>query len=217
MNKHNIIPLILSTILIGLICIFSILRLNNLSIWQGTTINFDIVISCIYVVWMIFESKISKKELSKGNKTSDFGTCELYAIGQAGVFLSALWFDSFWKDPNIFHFFGLLIFIFGIIYRIWAIMTLGRYYSHLVREVEGHKIIDSGPYRYIRHPAYTGMILANTGIVLFFFNTATVLMFLLVLMPAIVVRILIEEKTLFKIEGYPEFAKSRKRLIPAIW
>ena len=217
MNKHNIIPLVLSTILIGLICIFSILRLNNLSIWQGTTINFDIVISCIYVVWMIFESKISKTELSKGNKTSDFGTCELYAIGQAGVFLSALWFNSFWKDPNIFHFFGLLIFISGIIYRIWAIMTLGRYYSHIVREVEGHKIIDSGPYRYIQHPAYAGMILANTGIVLFFFNTATILIFLLVLIPAIAVRILIEEQTLFKIEGYPEFAKSRKRLIPAIW
>ncbi|HHD83181.1 MAG TPA: isoprenylcysteine carboxylmethyltransferase family protein [Bacteroidetes bacterium] len=217
MNKRNITPLILSTILIGLICIFSILRLNNLSIWQDATINFDIVISVIYVVWMIFESKISKKELSKGNKTSDFGTCELYAIGQAGVFLSALWFNSVWKDPNIFHFFGLLIFISGIIYRIWAIMTLGRYYSHIVREVEGHKIIDSGPYCYIRHPAYTGMILANTGIVLFFFNAVTLLIFLLVLIPAIALRILIEEKTLFNIEGYSEFAKSRKRLIPAIW
>ncbi len=217
MNKRNITPLILSTILIGLICIFSILRLNNLSIWQDTTINFDIVISGIYVMWMIFESKISKKELSKGSKTSDFGTCELYAIGQAGVFLSALWFNSVWKDPNIFHFFGFLLFISGIIHRIWAIMTLGRYYSHIVREVEGHKIIDSGPYCYIRHPAYTGMILANTGIVLFFFNAVTLLIFLLVLIPAIALRILIEEKTLFNIEGYSEFAKSRKRLIPAIW
>ena len=217
MNKRNIVPLILSTILIGLICIFSILRLNKFSIWQGTTINFDIVISGIYVLWLIFESKISKNELSKGNKTSDFGTCELYAIGQAGVFLSALWFNSVWKDPNIFHIFGLLIFVSGIIYRIWAIRTLGRHYSHIVREVKGHKIIDSGPYRHIRHPAYTGMILANTGIVLFFLNTVTILIFLLILIPAIALRVLIEEKTLFKIEGYTEFAKSRKRFIHAIW
>jgi len=203
--------------LISLICIISILRLNNPSIWQGTTINFDIVFSGIYLVWIIFESTISIKELSKGNKTSDFGTCELYAIGQAGVFLSALWFNSVWKDPNIFHFFGLLIFIFGVVYRFWAIVTLGRYYSHIVRAVESHKIIDSGPYHHIRHPAYAGMILANTGIVLFFLNTVTILIFLLVLIPAITARILIEEKTLFKIEGYPKFAKSRKRLIPAIW
>ncbi|MCK5542074.1 MAG: hypothetical protein KAI40_05230 [Desulfobacterales bacterium] len=34
-------------------------------------------------------NKVSKKELSKGNKTSDFGPCELYVLGQAGVFLSA--------------------------------------------------------------------------------------------------------------------------------
>jgi len=217
MHKHNIKPLILSIMLISLICIISILRLNNPSIWQGTTINFDIVFSGIYLVWIIFESTISIKELSKGNKTSDFGTCELYAIGQAGVFLSALWFNSVWKDPNIFHFFGLLIFIFGVVYRFWAIVTLGRYYSHIVREVEAHKIIDSGPYHHIRHPAYAGMILANTGIVLFFLNTVTILIFLLVLLPAITARILIEEKTLFKIEGYPKFAKSRKRLIPAIW
>jgi protein-S-isoprenylcysteine O-methyltransferase Ste14 len=166
---------------------------------------------------MIFESKISKNELSKGDKISDFGTCELYAMGQAGVILSALCFNSVWKDPNIFHFFGLLIFISGITFRIWAIMTLERYYSHIVRKVEEHKIINLGPYRYIRHPAYAGMILANMGIVLFFFNPATILIFLLVLIPAIALRILIEEKPLFKIEGYFEFAKSRKRLIPAIW
>ena len=217
MSKRNLIPLNLSIILIFLICIFSVLRLNNQILWKGSKINFDIVFAFIYVIWMLFELKVSKKEITKGNKTSDFGTCELYAIGQAGVFLSALWFNSIWKAPNIFHFFGLLIFISGIIFRIWAIMTLGRYYSHIVREVEKHKIIDSGPYRFIRHPAYTGMILANTGIVIFFFNTSTALIFLLVLIPAIIVRILIEEKTLFKIQGYPVFAKSRKRLIPAIW
>ena len=137
-------PLILSAHLIGLVCIFSILRAKNLSIWQSTIINFDIVISGIYVAWMIFESKISKKELSKGEKTSDFGTCELYAMGQAGVILSALWFKPFWQAPTFFHFFFILI-------------------------------------------------------------------------PAIILRILIEEKTLFKIKGYAEFAKSKKRLIPAIW
>ena len=217
MNKRNIIPLILSTVLIGLICVFSILRLNSLSIWQDTTINFDIVISCIYVVWMLFESKISKKELSKGNKTSDFGTCELYAIGQAGVFLSALWFNSIWKNPNFSHFLGLLIFLFGVVYRLWAVITLGKYYSHIVRKIESHKIIDSGPYRYLRHPAYAGMILANAGITLFFLNTVTLLIFLLLLIPAIILRILVEEKTLYEIKGYPDFANSRKRLIPAIW
>ena len=105
----------------------------------------------------------------------------------------------------------------GLIFRGWAIITLGRYYSHKVRKMEKHAIITTGPYHYVRHPAYTGMFFANAGIVLFFLNVATILIFLLVLMPAIIVRIVAEEKTLYQIEGYPEFARSRKRLIPPLW
>lgn len=217
MNKRNLMPLVMTALLIILICIFAFHRLNHSNTWKDTAINFDIVISAIYVVWMIFESKISKTELSQGNKTSDFGTCELYAIGQAGVILSGLWFNSIWKNPNFLHLLGLLIFLFGIVYRLWAVRTLGRYYSHIVRKVEGHKIIDSGPYRYQRHPAYAGMIIANAGITLFFFNMVTLMIFLIVLIPAIILRIIVEEKTLYKIKGYPDFANSRKRLFPAIW
>lgn len=187
------------------------------SIWTDSLINFDIIFVSVYLVWIFIESRVSKKEIDKGNKTSDFGTCELYAIGQAAVFLSALWLDSVWKFPNIYHIFGFLIFLSGIIYRLWAIKTLGKYYSHIVRELDGHKIIDSGPYRHIRHPAYAGMILANIGVVLYFFNIATLMLFMLLLVPAIILRILVEAKTLFKIEGYPEFAKSRRRLIPELW
>jgi protein-S-isoprenylcysteine O-methyltransferase Ste14 len=61
------------------------------------------------------------------------------------------------------------------------------------------------------------MILAKIGITIFFFNPAAGLFLFLVLIPAIIVRILIEEKTLFKIEGYSKFAKLKKRLIPIIW
>jgi protein-S-isoprenylcysteine O-methyltransferase Ste14 len=92
--------------------------------------------------------------------------------------------------------------------------TLGHYYSHMVREVDNHKIIDSGPYKYIRHPAYAGMIIAHFGIVLFFLNPATLLIFFLMFIPAIILRIFIEEKTLFRIEGYFNYAENRKRLIP---
>ena len=217
MTKRNLTPMFLSALLITLICIFSVLRLKNQVIWKVSIINFDIVFASVYIIWILFESKVSKQEIDKGNKTSDFGTCELYALGQGSVIISALWFNSIWNAPNTAHFFGFFIFIFGLIIRGWAIITLGRYYSHIVREVDRHIIIDTGPYRYIRHPAYAGMVLANTGIVLFFFNTITFSIFLLILIPAIILRIAIEEKTLYKIEGYSEFAKSRKRIIPALW
>ncbi len=216
-NIKNLVPIILSPILFMLILALTYLRLQDGGIWDGWIINMDIVFVCAYLFWIILESKVSKSELDKGDKTHDFGTCELYAIGQAAVFLSALWFKSVWQSPNFFHLLGFLIFLLGGIYRLWAIRTLGRYYSHIVREVDGHKIIDSGPYKYIRHPAYAGMITANLGVVIYFFNLPTLIIFLFLFLPAIVLRILVEEKTLFKMEGYTEFAKERKRLFPAVW
>jgi len=76
-----------------------------------------------------------------------------------------------------------------------------------------HEIVDSGPYRFVRHPAYAGMIAAHAGLTLFFFNWVT----LAVLVPAIVLRILVEERMVFGIAGYSDFARTRKRLISAIW
>jgi protein-S-isoprenylcysteine O-methyltransferase Ste14 len=83
--------------------------------------------------------------------------------------------------------------------------------------VAGHQIVASGPYRYTRHPAYAGMLVANAGICLYYLNYVTILIFLLILVPSVLLRIAIEEKTLFRIEGYSQFAKPRKRLFPAVW
>jgi protein-S-isoprenylcysteine O-methyltransferase Ste14 len=59
--------------------------------------------------------------------------------------------------------------------------------------------------------------MANAGISMYFMNWVTTSVFLFLLVPSILLRIVIEEKTLFRIEGYSEFAKKRKRLIPAVW
>jgi protein-S-isoprenylcysteine O-methyltransferase Ste14 len=217
MANRNATPLILAILLMALICLLALYRVTHQNIWINSIANFDIVFASVYLVWILIESKISKEELNKGNKTSDYGTCELYAIGQAVVFLSALWFTSAWHSPNVFHLIGFSTFLAGIAYRLWAIKTLGKYYSHMVREVDGHQIIESGPYRHIRHPTYAGMILANLGIVIFFFNWITLILFALILIPAIILRIIIEEKTLIKIDKYFDCAKNRPRLIPGIW
>ena len=217
MTIKNATPIFLSFLLFALICFLLIIRIRSQSIWIESIINFDVVFASLYLGWLLIESGISKNELKQGNKTSDFGTCELYAMGQAAVFLSALWFTSAWESPKLFHVIGFTLFLIGIAYRLWAIKTLGKYYSHIVREIDEHKIVDSGPYRHIRHPAYAGMILANFGVIIFFFNLITLILFLLVLIPAIILRIIIEEKTLFKIGGYVKFAQNRQRLIPGIW
>jgi len=178
----------------------------------------DITFVGLYLLWMGIELRVTQKDVNtEGKKTYDFMTCQLYGSGQALTILSALWFPSVWQVPNIANFVGISVFFIGVCYRLWAIRTLGHFYSHRVRTIYQHHIVNSGPYKFTRHPAYAGMILANVGISAYFFNWVTLSVFLLILVPAIFLRIAIEEKMLFKIDGYTEFARSRKRLFPAIW
>lgn len=215
----NGLPLVLGAGLMILIFVLSLFRVQSrtLNIWMDSGVNFDLVFAGAYLLWLVFESFVSKKELGQGKKTRDFGTCEIYALAQAITILSALWFKSRWTPPGMIHLLGGLVFCLGVIFRLWAIKTLGRYYSHIVREVKAHIIIDAGPYRFIRHPAYAGMILANAGVLIFFFNPYTAFFFFLILIPAILLRIFVEEKTLMGITGYKEYAGHKKRLIPFVW
>ncbi len=170
-----------------------------------------------YIIWMIYESGISLQDYENESSISDKGTREIYAAGQALTILSAIWFLPVLNHFTISHAAGIIFFTLGILLRVWAIRTLGIYYSHLVRTIEDHIVIDGGPYSFIRHPAYGGMILAHFGILLCFFNYITLIIFIIIFIPSIILRITTEEKTLLSIPGYKKYAEKRKRIIPGIW
>ena len=218
-QRRDVIPLLLSaTLLLGISLLAFMRHRQGISAWSAFPFDWDLGFAGLYVVWILVEFPVAKKDTrTEGKRTLDFCTCQAYALGQAGTILTALWFPSVWRSPGIWHFVACLLFIGGIAYRLWAIHTLGQFYSHRVRKMEQHRIVDSGPYRIIRHPAYSGMIAAHAGVTLYFFNWLTLAVFLIMLIPSIVLRIFVEEKMLFNIEGYPKFAEKRKRLFPAIW
>ena len=58
---------------------------------------------------------------------------------------------------------GLLMVAAGFAIAIWARVHLGRYWSGIITLKEGHKVVDTGPYRFVRHPIYTGWLLAALG------------------------------------------------------
>ena len=58
---------------------------------------------------------------------------------------------------------GVVLFVAGLLLRWWAIIVLGRFFTVDVSIAEGHELIESGPYRFIRHPSYTGALLAFLG------------------------------------------------------
>ena len=219
MERKDLTPALMSFLLLLAIVALAIVRHFQVpNIWIEYPVNLDILFISFYVLWILVETPIAKRDVSTAGKTtSDFATCQIYAFGQAFTFLSALWFPSVWRVPNVAPFIGTGLFLLGVCYRLWAIRTLGLFYSHRVRRLTQHEIVDSGPYRFTRHPAYAGMIIANAGVSIYFLNWVTMCVFLFALVPSILLRILIEERLLFGIEGYSDFAKERKKLFPGIW
>lgn len=118
------------------------------------------------------------------------------------------------------------------LFRIWAMLTLGRFFSFKLNVQPGHQLITSGPYSYLCHPSYTGMVLNNIFLTAFFLignirmencnNLVAVVFFVIyVRLTAIptINRIQKEEKMLRGKFGevWDEFCASRYKLLPGIW
>jgi protein-S-isoprenylcysteine O-methyltransferase Ste14 len=177
--------------------------------------SFQIGIIVIYVLGILYELSVSFKDYSESHVSHDKLSREGYAFSQAFVILSAIWFSS--QSSFRISILGLFLLLLGLFIRIYSIRYLGKYYSHKARLLKSHKVISTGPYSVIRHPAYAGMIIIHIGILILFFNYITLVIFCLLFIPFILLRINIEEWMLSKINGYKKYSRSRKRLVPFIW
>ena len=107
----------------------------------------------------------------------------------------------------------------GIAIRQWAIALLGQFFTVDVRVHPDQVVVERGPYRWVRHPSYTGLILTFVGTGLALGNWAALGMLILVPTAGLIVRIRSEERALLEGLGEPyrRFAASRARLFPGLW
>jgi protein-S-isoprenylcysteine O-methyltransferase len=111
---------------------------------------------------------------------------------------------------------GFLIVIFGFFLRQWAIRTLGPDFTPTVSSGENHAISTAGPYRYLRHPSYTGLVLEFAGAALSLPNVLALAVMLFCIVAAFQYRIPVEERFLTKQFGdaYVAFKKKTPRIFP---
>ena len=135
------------------------------------------------------------------------------AFGAAG---HRLWiFGGGW--PSIAA--GLAIAASGVVFRTWAIVTLGRFFTYDVTIQPGHRVVTSGPYRWVRHPSYTGGLVGLLGLGVALGSAAAVLALVVVPLTGLLIRIRHEERTLRTALGaaYETYAADMPRLVPGIW
>ena len=68
-----------------------------------------------------------------------------------------------WPRSALAYFAGVALLYAGLAFAVWARVHLGRNWSGSVTVKEGHELIRSGPYGYVRHPIYTGLLTAVLG------------------------------------------------------
>jgi protein-S-isoprenylcysteine O-methyltransferase len=114
---------------------------------------------------------------------------------------------------------GLGLLVAGIAFRQWAIQVLGRHFRRRVTIQPGHEVVRRGPYRVLRHPAYTGGLLALVGSGVAFGSWPALALCVLPIAAAVVQRIRVEEAALEGALGdaYREYERTTSRLIPGIW
>ena len=114
---------------------------------------------------------------------------------------------------------GVACYVAGLSLRWYSIVILGRFFTVNVAIAADHRLIDTGPYRYLRHPSYTGALLAFLGLGLCLGNWASVLVIMVPIFAVFLRRMNVEEAALLRGLGEPyrDYMRRTKRLLPGLY
>jgi len=114
---------------------------------------------------------------------------------------------------------GVGMILLGVALRWYAIRILGRYFTRDVAVSADQHVVQNGPYRYIRHPAYSGTFLTMAGVGLAMTNWASLIVLLMCVLIGHMYRVSVEERALISAIGQPyvEYMRRTKRFIPLIY
>jgi protein-S-isoprenylcysteine O-methyltransferase Ste14 len=168
------------------------------------------------------ELVVERSRGAAGGKRWDFWVTRLLIVATLAV-LGTAGLDHRWglppELPTLVRVLGALVFVAGYLCTLWA-MSVNAFFAQTVRlqTERGHTVVTDGPYAYVRHPGYVGMLACMLG-ACFLLGSLWALVPWLLYLAATVVRTELEDRTLHaELSGYPDYARrTRYRLIPLIW
>lgn len=179
------------------------------------------------IVWIVFEISLVVRDRlqGKGKAGNDRGTLyyNFIAIALGMTIASVLngnskfFFPGRWSDTVFWL--GLCIMWLGLGLRIWAVITLGASFRTTVETHKDQQVVRSGPYRLLRHPSYSGLILMCLGFGITLQNWLSLAFAVILPLVALLYRIYIEEAVLVSSLGsdYTKYQSETKKIIPWVW
>jgi protein-S-isoprenylcysteine O-methyltransferase Ste14 len=191
---------------------------------QHLTVTVWVLLLASAAVWLVIELRHLARDRPEAVK-ADRGSRIVLGLSAAVGFDSAYGIAhvvpaAAMRNPGLAAWIGLGVFWCGIGLRLWSFRTLGRYFTFTVQTSADQPVITAGPYRVVRHPSYTGVLLAAIGLsLLLFANWLSLLLVTAALFAGLGYRIRVEERALLVQLGdsYRHYASTRKRLVPFVW
>jgi protein-S-isoprenylcysteine O-methyltransferase Ste14 len=177
----------------------------------------------IRALWLLIEYPYLRRYRVKPAKDWDRHSAKLWdaanALELVGMFFGFTSIGRIQTHSNLIAAAGFVLLVLGISIRFSAIHTLGKYFTGTVLIKDDHRLIRSGLYGYLRHPAYTGALLAHLGLGLSFSNWISLGLSLVPFSVAAFYRIHVEEQALNEAFGldYLDYSRTTKRLIPKLY
>jgi protein-S-isoprenylcysteine O-methyltransferase len=181
---------------------------------------------CAFALWLVFELGHSKtKRSGDPARLRDRGSLRLIAILWFGGIAADFWLSfilpqaSITSKRQLAFAAGITLMLAGIGLRQYSMAILGKYFTFDVAVDQSHTLIEAGPYRYIRHPSYTGALLSLLGFGLALGNWAGIAVALSCMAIAYTYRIAVEENALSAALGdsYKQYRRRTWRLVPFLF
>jgi protein-S-isoprenylcysteine O-methyltransferase Ste14 len=185
------------------------------------------VLAINLLIWRVIELSvdiITFKRLRAGARREDKGSrAVLICLVALGILLGALVAfqvpaTAITSARTFLFWLGILLINAGIALRLYAIHVLGASFTTTVTISPEQTVIETGPYRFIRHPSYTGFLITLLGLGLSATNWLSLLVLMGCALPGLSYRIHVEEHVLQEHLGqqYQEYMRRTKRLIPFV-
>jgi protein-S-isoprenylcysteine O-methyltransferase Ste14 len=178
-----------------------------------------------YVAWILFEiitgsSRKSTDPAKRRDRGSFYFLVMMISVGIAldvSISFQKSWAEIPWARTGIF-FVGIALMWAGIGFRYYAMRVLGKYFTFNVAIEAGQTVVEAGPYKYVRHPSYTGAFMTIFGFGLVFANWLGLLVLMVFGAIGYGYRVYVEERALVKALGepYKEYMARTRRFVPYV-
>jgi protein-S-isoprenylcysteine O-methyltransferase Ste14 len=172
-----------------------------------------------FEVFMNLRQRNNSKVATSGDKSSLWWLYGLITLGYALSFSIGATRIGRIYHWNILFVIGMALVVIGFLIRIHSILTLKQFFTYSIAKVENHKIIETGLYKFIRHPGYLGQLIIFIGISTSISNWLSIPAMLIPVTLGYLYRIKVEERFMREHlgENYLNYQGRTKRLIPMIY